>query len=169
MDKTISIIIPFATEPMVDHLPLQPISINNWEEAVGPDDDEYDYYYLEGTKPQLLQIISKWINLVMDHAVVVSGDDEYFDYYPENFDIMDHILAQFPNPHLAAQVEEARQFAYDVRYYDLEPSIIPWEEVEEYEKRRNKKLSEAAEAYRKNYLDFLTAKYHNNRKAVCSG
>lgn len=93
-----------------------------------------------------------WMELVRAEVIFVSGDDDYFDYFPGNIDAGTQIAKALKDPVTQKHWRSILQYCYTVRYYDLEPeTIIPLEELPKYEKKRNKELSEVAEKFREIY------------------
>ena len=129
-------------------------------------EDEYlhiielpDEVLTEQFHPVRLQLLN-WVGRVMDGALFVSGDDDYFDYYPGNIDALRGI-AEHLDDGFKERADEAIQYAYDVRYYDLEPETIirDEEELEQREERRDKELSAAAAQFREKYWNWRIRKY----------
>lgn len=128
-------------------------------ETMMTEDREDEYIHVieaDVNDPEWRRQFNAWIYQVMNEALLVSGDDDYFDYYPGNLDALKGIVSKLKKRDwLRKSAKKALQYAYDVRYYDLEPeTIIPVDEVPEYEKRRDKALSEAAEIFRMTYWNW---------------
>jgi hypothetical protein len=101
--------------------------------------------YLEADRADLLGQLYSAIFRITDHAPFVGGDDEYFDYFPENFFILDEVVKVLENEILTDAVERAREWAYLVNYSALEPEAIG---VEEGDIAPNEELFKAAEVLR---------------------
>jgi len=141
-----------AEEADLDHLDedeyIHVIEIpDDWNAPWNPKKNQYG--------SEFMRQFANWAHRVSDAALFVSGDDDYFDYYPGNISALVGIGEQLDDPRIKEIVQGVLQYVYDVRYYDLEPeTIVPFEEVEAYEERRDKALSEAAKNFREAYWTY---------------
>lgn len=63
-----------------------------------------------------------WLAKVVDAGKRVSGDDSYFDYYPDQFHVADQIAKQM-SPKWEERVQEAKKAVYDLGLYHDEDAI----------------------------------------------
>lgn len=84
-----------------------------------------DVYVLWGKPENLREAVGSFIVRVMQRAWAVSGDDDYYDYYPDHFTVLDQIV---PHLDLQEELDEARMFALAVRYAPAEGEVF-WEDV----------------------------------------
>lgn len=78
----------------------------------------------------VVSCIRDMLSEVLRRLPLVSGDDEYYDYYPDMFSIMDQIVFNAgqampaDRAMLEAMLNVTRQIAVDIRYYD--PAEVAW-------------------------------------------
>ena len=96
-----------------------PCNEMKYNEAGDYDGHEDEFIHILTFKDEAVftKKFEKWLDRVAQAAWSVSGDDDYFDYYPGNFDAARAIVEQMPNhPTIQSAVEFAENFAIAVRY-----------------------------------------------------
>lgn len=147
----------YGADNFVHDLPGLLLPCGEYDDDEPDKEDNYIHVIEANTDdPEWRRYFQAWIHRVMHEALFVSGDDDYFDYYPGNISAMVGIVDKLKKRDwLRKTAQKALQYAYDVRYYDLEPeTIIPLDEVPKYEKRRDKALTQAAETFRIAYWNW---------------
>jgi hypothetical protein len=89
------------------------------EEAIGEGKDVTLFEF--NSEAEFRVKVSDWITRVKQSADGVGGDDDFYDYYPENFTVMQEINERFGG--FDELIEEAKNYAIAVRYTD-EPDAL---------------------------------------------
>lgn len=93
----------------------------------------------------MARAVSGWLWNVGQQAVYVSGDDDYYDYYPDNFYVADQIVEAIGLEWLKDHLVRVRELAVNLRYNE-EPETIDAENV-----KIDTELVDAANVYREAY------------------
>lgn len=110
------------------------LSTHNLHGIIPPDEDmQYQLRIFQESHDFVVPTIKDMLGTVLGRLPDVSGDDEFYDYYPDMFSIMDQIVLSagqaMPTERsmLEAALNLVRQIAVDFRYYD--PAESAWEHI----------------------------------------
>jgi len=93
----------YCADNRIHELPgIQPCKAQDEDE-----DDDYQHTIIFKSKEKFIRDFTKWTRKVAQDVWVVGGDDDYYDYYPGNFDLARSIAEEVP------EVGEAVRFMED--------------------------------------------------------